>query len=117
MPLTAWQSLAVSALPYGLTQQRLQPRVPIHNPRLPPRRQPVAALSSLGDFKAYREFDARWSNELSQFKSLSSGRGDTRFYYTGMAQAVLLDRFMPAWKARAMPGDAMLEDLLAEAVN
>jgi len=42
--------------------------------------------------------------------------GDTRFYYTGMAQATLLDRLSPDWK-RTMAEDVWLEDLLAQAVE
>jgi hypothetical protein len=40
-----------------------------------------------------------------------------RFYYSGMAQAVLLDRLMPDWKVRAWSEGVWLEDLLAEAVR
>jgi hypothetical protein len=43
--------------------------------------------------------------------------GDVRFYYTGMAQAVLLDRLMPDWKAHILTETVALEDLLREAVQ
>ena len=42
---------------------------------------------------------------------------DVRFYYSGMAQAFLLDRLMPGWKDRALSDDVWLEDLLADAVG
>ena len=41
---------------------------------------------------------------------------DGRFYYTGMAQAVLLDRLLPGWKEIAFDDGVFLEDLLATAV-
>jgi hypothetical protein len=40
-----------------------------------------------------------------------------RFYYTGSAQAFLLDRLLPAWKDRVQTKAAVLQDLLAEAVG
>ena len=46
----------------------------------------------------------------------SAGREDIRFYYSGMAQAVALDRLMPTWKTRAFADATWLETLLAEAV-
>jgi hypothetical protein len=50
-------------------------------------------------------------------KRMAGDDGDGRFYYSGMAQAVLLDRLMPGWKARAMQDSVFLEALLAEAVD
>ena len=40
-----------------------------------------------------------------------------RIRYSGMAQAVLLDRLMPGWKDRAWAEGVWLEDLLVEAVR
>jgi hypothetical protein len=40
-----------------------------------------------------------------------------RFYYTGSAQAFLLDRLLPGWKDRVQVKAAVLQDLLAEAVG
>jgi hypothetical protein len=38
--------------------------------------------------------------------------GETRFYYTGMAQAILLDRLQRGWKEGAFQEGVWLEDLL-----
>jgi hypothetical protein len=38
--------------------------------------------------------------------------GDGRFYYSGMAQAYLLDRLLPNWKATAFDENIWLDDLL-----
>ena len=64
-------------------------------------------------FKDYHSFEQFYQLQLDQ---VGTQKSETRFYYTGMAQAVLLDRLLPGWKARAMQ-NAFLEDLLAEAVG
>jgi hypothetical protein len=43
--------------------------------------------------------------------------GEVRFYYTGMAQAVLLDRLAPGWNSNLFESCVWLEDLLAEALS
>jgi hypothetical protein len=43
--------------------------------------------------------------------------GDGRFYYSGMAQAVLLDRLMPGWKDQVLVDGVSLEGLLMTAVK
>ena len=43
--------------------------------------------------------------------------GDTRFYYSGLAQAAILDRLAPGWRTRILTEDVWLEDLLKEAVQ
>ena len=43
--------------------------------------------------------------------------GDGRFYYSGMAQAYLLDRLLPGWKQRAFEDGIWLETLLIEALK
>ncbi len=79
--------------------------------------QPVSGLAGDRDFKDYSNFARHWSSQLSTIKTQANAEGDGRFYYTGMAQAFLLDRLMPGWKARALNDGVWLEDLLAEAVR
>jgi len=78
--------------------------------------EPVAAIGDDPDFHAYRGRDRYWRQQVGEIKRLSGRSGDTRFYYSGFGQAVLLDRFMPEWKSRAWSEDVWLEDLLGEAV-
>jgi hypothetical protein len=78
--------------------------------------EPVAALAADPDFRAYATFERRWSQEVAQLRRMAGDEGDGRFYYTGMAQAVLLDRLAPGWKAQILTGDVWLEDLLRAAV-
>lgn len=82
-----------------------------------PSRKPLPELAADAEFKNYTEFPRRWSGELMTMKMQASQSGDIRFYYTGMAQAFLLDQLMPAWKGRILDASATLEDLLAEAVK
>jgi hypothetical protein len=50
-------------------------------------------------------------------KQLGRQQGDLRFYLSGMAQARLLDRLSPAWKAEANLEKIDLEDLLRAVVG
>ena len=47
---------------------------------------------------------------------MQAGAGEVRFYYSGMAQAFLLDRLAPGWRAGVLRGDVFLEHLLDQAV-
>lgn len=77
--------------------------------------QPAAVLenSSLVDYSAAERF---FGQELSQMKRQAGTEGDTRFYYTGLAQAVLLDRWRAGWQARVGEPGVWIEDLLREAL-
>lgn len=79
--------------------------------------QPAAALVDDPDFRGYGTFDDRWRGEISTLRQQAKRHGDSRFYYSGMAQAFLLDELMPDWKERIMSGGVWLESLLAEAVR
>jgi hypothetical protein len=47
---------------------------------------------------------------------MAGNDGDGRFYDSGMAQAALLDRLLPGWKAQFFDEGVFLEELLATAV-
>jgi hypothetical protein len=79
--------------------------------------EPLPDVAGDPDFKAYGSFKQRWSQEIGQLRRQAAREGETRFYYTGMAQAMLLDRLLPGWKDRALSKDIWLEMLLAEAVE
>jgi len=49
-------------------------------------------------------------------RNLGGQEGDLRFYLSGMAQAMLLDRLFPGWKAGVFEEKANLEDCLRAAV-
>jgi hypothetical protein len=78
---------------------------------------PLNDMQADPDFKNYQSFQQRWNQEIDQLKRQASGTSEVRFYYTGMAQGVLLDRFSPGWKERVWQDGVWVETLLAEAVQ
>lgn len=72
---------------------------------------------SLPKFDRYSRFERRWSQEIDQIRRMAGDEGDGRFYYSGMAQATMLDRLMPGWKERALDEGIWLDDLLSEALE
>jgi len=76
--------------------------------------QPLPALAEDPYFRGYGTFEQRFGQELSAMQRSARQEGETRLYYTGMAQAMLLDRLAPGWKAHAFGDGAWLEDLLME---
>ncbi|PKO05813.1 MAG: hypothetical protein CVU41_10355 [Chloroflexi bacterium HGW-Chloroflexi-3] len=80
--------------------------------------QPLVEMHSDRKFKEYQSFDNRWSRELDQISRMVEDEGDGRFYYSGMAQAYLLDQLDPSWKL-TLAADPMLnlEDLLRQAMT
>ena len=79
--------------------------------------RPVEGMSDDADFKSYSGQDQFWSAQLNEAKRTQGRSGETRFYYSGNALAVVLDRLSPGWKALALPGGEFLDDLLVEAVE
>lgn len=78
---------------------------------------PVDEILRDPQFHQYEKFDHRWTREIDQMRRMASDGDESRFYYTGMAQTVLLDRLAPDWKSRLFEPDVWLEDLLAEALS
>jgi hypothetical protein len=78
---------------------------------------PIPETQALPDFKGYSGIESRWSQEIDQLTRMAKDEGDGRFYYTGMAQAFLLDRFSADWKEKAFEDGVWLEDLCAELIS
>jgi len=79
--------------------------------------QPVPAVLQDGDFNRYQDRNRYWRQQLSELKRSAGREGDARFYYSGFAQGVLLDRLFPGWKDRLWTEEVWLEELLQEAVD
>jgi hypothetical protein len=79
--------------------------------------EPDEAIQGDPDFSGYAGFYNRWIQEIDQMGRMAADWGDGRFYYSGMAQAVLLDRLMPGWKEQILSEGVYLEGLLAAAVG
>ena len=72
----------------------------------------LPALTADPDFREYTTREQYWSGQIDEVRRTTGREGETRFYYSGMAQAVLLDRLLPDWKEQVFNPDVMLEDLL-----
>jgi len=77
----------------------------------------VPETGDLPQFENYRRFEQRWTNELAQIPRMAGDVGDGRFYYSGMAQAYLLDRLLSDWKSTAFDENIWLDDLLQTVVQ
>jgi hypothetical protein len=78
---------------------------------------PLPVMAGDPGFQNYANIDPRWSQEIEQIRRMANDQGDTRFYYSGLAQAALLDRLAPDWKTKIMNENVFLEDLLRDAVE
>ncbi|MBN1311359.1 MAG: hypothetical protein JXB30_08055 [Anaerolineae bacterium] len=76
--------------------------------------EPLSEIEADPDFQGYCTFNQRWTSEIITMRNMAHDSATTRFYYTGMVQARLLDRHLPSWKERTMQESIWLEDLLAE---
>jgi len=77
---------------------------------------PLPEVTADPAFRSYADSETYYTSQLGEITRTAGRSGDSRFYYTGMAQAVLLDRLLPGWQAQAFSSAVMLEDLLQEAV-
>jgi hypothetical protein len=77
---------------------------------------PLPQMAAAPDFQDYAGFEQRWNSELVTLGN-QAGAGEGRFYYSGWAQAVVLDRLAPGWKAGAMEASVWLEGLVGAAVG
>ena len=76
--------------------------------------QPLPELAQDSEFHNYEGAQRKWDQEIDQISRMAGDNVDGRFYYSGFAQAVLLDRLHPGWKERLFEEDVWLEDLLAQ---
>ena len=78
---------------------------------------PLAELSELDNaFRGYQTFEDQWSRELDTMQRQGEQESIVRFYYSGMALAMLLDRHRPGWQDDVWADDVWLETLLQTAV-
>lgn len=74
--------------------------------------QPLAQAEQLTDYSVFAAHERRWSEELDTMVRMADDQGDGRFYYAGMAQAMLLDSLLPEWQEKVFQPGVFLEDLL-----
>ncbi|MGB7539919.1 MAG: hypothetical protein WBM17_15355 [Anaerolineales bacterium] len=78
---------------------------------------PLASMTGDPGFSSYTNFEQIWLQQIQQIRSMAKDDGDTRFYYSGLAQAVILDRLAPGWRTRILTEDVAMEELVQEAVK
>lgn len=74
---------------------------------------PVPAMDRVPDFDHYREAASHRQQEISQLKS-NLQFDDTIFYYSGWAQAELLDRLDADWKTGALEPGVFLDEMIRD---
>lgn len=70
--------------------------------------QPTPGMATDAEFDNYTQFTRRWQQETDQITRMAGNDGDGRFYYSGMAQAAILDRLMPDWKTQIFHDDLFM---------
>ena len=77
----------------------------------------AASRASEAAYANYRSGHPFWPADLARLRrNLGGQEGDLRFYLSGVAQAILLDRLSPGWKAKALEEKANLDDRLQAAI-
>ena len=77
---------------------------------------PSPALKNDPSFDQYKKFNQAMARELMTCRTQPQG-DDSRFYYSGMILAFLLDRFYSEWKMQAFDRDIFPDMLLARIVE
>lgn len=80
------------------------------------RYEPLPEMSKDPDFNFYRDAKERREQEILQLQS-DLGFSESIFYYSGWAQAELLDRLYPDWKTVALEPGIYLDDLLDQVMR
>ncbi|WP_372947543.1 hypothetical protein [Mariniphaga sp.] len=79
--------------------------------------KPVESIKTISDFKNYKNRSSWLKRQVNEVKRTASRPGESRFYYGGMLQALMLDRLMPNWKNSAFDENIYLDDILNKAVE
>ena len=79
--------------------------------------EPVAEIVKLGDFKNYSKRDSYFQKQLSEVQRAAGRSGESRFYFGGMLQAMILDKVAPDWKKEIFDERVFLEDLLKKTIS
>lgn len=79
--------------------------------------RPVNGLEKIHRFENYKASPDYLKRQILEVKRAVNRPGENRFYYTGMIQALILDRIYPGWKKEAFEDNIYLDDLLEMAIN
>lgn len=79
--------------------------------------KPVKEIETVPGFKNYKTRISNFNRQIEDVERIGNRPAEARFYYTGMLQAVMLDRLMPEWKKEAFKEGVYLENMLEMAVE
>ena len=77
----------------------------------------IKEIESVPEFKNYKTIVNYYYQQIEEVRRSATRPDENRLYYTGMLEAVLLDRLMPDWKKMAFEEEVYLDDLLRKAVD
>ena len=77
----------------------------------------IDEIAEISEFKNYKSRKAYLNQQIGEVIRAAGRSDESRFYYGGMLQAVILDRLMPEWKIKAFNDPVFLDDLLSDYVN
>lgn len=78
--------------------------------------EPLPAMKADRDFTYYKNASKNRNREIKQLQS-DLQFSETIFYYTGWAQAEILDRLVHDWKSRALESGVYLDDMIRLAIE
>jgi hypothetical protein len=79
--------------------------------------EPVQGADDAADFNMYQNKESYLKNQIAEAGRASGRDGESRFYYGGMLQAMVLDKLDSSWREEAMDDSLFLEDFLIMAVS
>lgn len=77
---------------------------------------PVSQIRQVPGFRHYETREQYFRQQMDEVRRAAKREGESRFYYGGMLQAVMLDRLLPGWKSVAFDDDVYLDQLLENAL-
>jgi hypothetical protein len=79
--------------------------------------EPVNVIKAVSGFNHYEKRSVKFNRQIGEVRRAASRSGESRFYYGGMLQAVMLDRLMPGWQDAIFDENVYLDDLLRKAID
>lgn len=77
---------------------------------------PIDEVKKISGFKNYKTRSNYFSRQIGEIIRAANRSGESRFYYGGMLQAIILDRLLPEWKTEAFNNEVYLDDLLQKSI-
>jgi hypothetical protein len=73
---------------------------------------PFSSVINLKNFYNYEKRNDFFYKQLAEVSRNIERQDENKFYYSGLIQSLILDRFDKSWKSKALEDDIYLEDLI-----